>query len=107
MEQPNSNFNAFGFYIFNGTGIGIRIYPKWLHFNSVCHSFGWNCIQNFAFGENGNNLRLFELKNTPPEVTISYAAFFTMLLLPKIGAILGNYLLMKRYPKVGLEKSLK
>lgn len=69
--------------------------------------FGWNCIQNFAFGENGNNLRLFELKNTPPEVTISYAAFFTLLLLPKIGAILGNYLLLKHYPKGGLEKSLK
>jgi hypothetical protein len=45
--------------------------------------FGWNLVQNYVFPDTPTGQHLFVLAAPPPEVTISYLAFFTMLLAPK------------------------
>ena len=57
--------------------------------------FGWNLMQNFIFSEGtlGHQLFISVLK---PEVTVSYFVFFSLILLPKISAIVLNYLILKR-----------
>lgn len=57
--------------------------------------FGWNLMQNFVFSEGpfGHQLFVSVLK---PEVTVSYVVFFSLILLPKISAIVFNYLVFKK-----------
>lgn len=57
--------------------------------------FGWNLTQNFIFSEGllGHQLFISALK---PEVTVSYVVFFSLILLPKISAIVLNYLIIKK-----------
>lgn len=62
--------------------------------------FGWNLVQNFVFPGSGTGTHVFVLAATPI-ITISYFAFFTMLLLPKVGVLIINYLIVRRYPKAG------
>ena len=62
--------------------------------------FGWNLIQNYIFPGSLTGDHLLVLAYPPPTVTISYIAFFTMLLLPKIAVIVINYLIIKQYPQV-------
>jgi membrane protease YdiL (CAAX protease family) len=57
--------------------------------------FGWNLTQNFIFPENLNGNTFFVMV-LQPVVTISYFVYFTMILFPKISAILIDYLLIKR-----------
>ena len=62
--------------------------------------FGWNLIQNFIFPETTKANHIFILAAPPPIVTISYLAFFTMLLLPKISVIVIDYLIVKQHRQV-------
>lgn len=66
--------------------------------------FGWNLTQNYIFSEatsNGNHV--FVLAAQPPTVTISYLAFFTMLLVPKVSIILVDYFIVKQHPQVEMK----
>ena len=62
--------------------------------------FGWNLTQNYIFPDTAAGNHVFILATPPPEVTISYLAFFTMLLLPKISVLIFNYLIIKKHRKV-------
>ena len=62
--------------------------------------FGWNFVQNYVFPDTASGQHLFTLAAPPPEVTISYLAFFTMLLAPKVAVLVVNYFLVLRYPRV-------
>ena len=62
--------------------------------------FGWNYVQNFVFPDSASGQHLFTLAAPPPEVTISYLAFYTMLLAPKLAVLVVNYFLVRRFPPV-------
>lgn len=62
--------------------------------------FGWNLTQNYIFPDNATGNHIFTLAAPPPTVTISYFAFFTMLLLPKISVLIVDYLIVKRHKQV-------
>lgn len=64
--------------------------------------YGWNLTQNYIFSETPTGNHIFTLVTPPPTVTISYLAFFTMLLLPKISVIVIDYLIVKQHRKVEL-----
>jgi len=59
--------------------------------------FGWNLTQNYIFSESATGNHIFTLAAPPPTVTISYLAFLTMLLLPKISVLIVNYLIVKQH----------
>lgn len=63
---------------------------------------GWNLTQNYIFPDSAMGNHIFVLAKNPPTVTISYLAFFTMILFPKIAVILFNYWVVKKYPTVEL-----
>ena len=58
---------------------------------------GWNWMQNYVFPDNPMGSHVFVLDGPPPVVTISYLAFFTMLLLPKIGVLIIDYMIVRKY----------
>lgn len=62
--------------------------------------YGWNLTQNYIFPDTTTGNHIFVLNAPPPEVTISYFAFFTMLLLPKILVLIVDYLIIKKYKQV-------
>ena len=62
--------------------------------------FGWNLTQNYIFPDTAAGNHVFVLAGPPPTVTISYFAFFTMLLLPKISVLVANYLIVKQHRQV-------
>ena len=62
--------------------------------------FGWNYVQNFVFPDSASGQHFFTLAAPPPEVTISYLAFYTMLLAPKLAVLVVNYFLVRRFPPV-------
>lgn len=62
--------------------------------------FGWNLTQNYIFTDTAAGNHVFVLATPPPEVTISYLAFFTMLLLPKISIIIIDYLIIKTHRQI-------
>lgn len=64
--------------------------------------FGWNLVQNYIFPEASTGNHIFTLAAPPPTVTISYAAFFTMLLLPKILILVVDYLIIKTHKQVAI-----
>jgi hypothetical protein len=64
--------------------------------------FGWNLTQNYIFPDTANGNHIFKLAIPIPEVTISYLAFFTMLLLPKILVLILDYLIIKKHKQVEL-----
>jgi len=66
--------------------------------------YGWNLTQNFIFPDTPTGQHLFTLAAPPPTVTISYLAFFTMLLLPKVSVLVVNYLIIKQHPQVEIRK---
>ncbi|MFZ1257637.1 MAG: type II CAAX endopeptidase family protein [Saprospiraceae bacterium] len=63
---------------------------------------GWNLTQNYIFPDTPTGNHILTLAAPPPIVTISYFAFFTMLLLPKISVILIDLLIVKRHRQVDL-----
>ncbi len=65
--------------------------------------YGWNLTQNYVFPETDSGSHIFTLAAPPPTVTISYLAFFTMLLLPKISVIIVNYLIVRRHKQVQVQ----
>jgi len=69
------------------------IYPFAIH-------FGWNLMQNYIFPDTATGNHIFILVAPPPEVTISYLALFTMLLLPKISVLIVNYFIIKKHRQV-------
>jgi len=56
--------------------------------------FGWNLTQNFIFPERLTGDTLFVIIQQPI-VIVSYLVYFTMILFPKISAILIDYLIIK------------
>jgi len=62
--------------------------------------YGWNLTQNYIFPGTTTGNHIFTLAAPPPTVTISYLAFFTMLLLPKISVLVIDYLIVKRHQQV-------
>jgi uncharacterized protein len=62
--------------------------------------FGWNLTQNYIFPDTATGNHIFTLVEPPPSVTISYFAFFTMLLFPKIAVIVVDYWIIKRHRQV-------
>ena len=62
--------------------------------------YGWNLTQNYIFPDNPTGNHIFTLVTPPPTVTISYLAFFTMLLLPKISVLVIDYLIVKQHRQV-------
>jgi uncharacterized protein len=64
--------------------------------------FGWNLVQNYVFPGAATGNHIFTLAAPPPTVTISYFAFFTMLLLPKIAVLVIDYLIVKRHAPIKL-----
>lgn len=62
--------------------------------------YGWNLTQNYIFPGTATGNHIFTLAAPPPTVTISYLAFFTMLLLPKISVLIIDYLIVKRHRQI-------
>lgn len=62
--------------------------------------YGWNLTQNYIFPGTATGNHIFVLTVPPPTVTISYLAFFTMLLLPKISVLIVDYVIVKRHKQV-------
>ena len=62
--------------------------------------YGWNLTQNYIFPETAIGSHIFTLEAPPPIVTISYVAFFTMLLLPKIAVLIVDYLIVRRHKQI-------
>ena len=62
--------------------------------------YGWNLIQNYIFPGSATGNHIYILAAPPPIVTISYLAFFTMLLVPKISVLIFNWLIVKRHRQV-------
>lgn len=57
--------------------------------------FGWNLAQNYVFPDTSTGNHIFVLAAPAPVVTVSYFAFFTMLLFPKIAVLAFDYLIIK------------
>jgi uncharacterized protein len=64
--------------------------------------YGWNLTQNYIFPDTATGNHFFILAATPPTVTISYLAFFTMLLLPKIAVLVIDFFIVKQHQQVEL-----
>jgi membrane protease YdiL (CAAX protease family) len=62
--------------------------------------YGWNLTQNYIFPGTASGNHIFTLAAAPPTVTISYVAFFILLLLPKISVLVLDYLIVKRHRQV-------
>lgn len=62
--------------------------------------YGWNLTQNYIFPDTATGNHILTLAAPPPTVTISYLAFFTMLLLPKISVLVLDYIIVKRHRQV-------
>lgn len=58
--------------------------------------FGWNLTQNYIFPDDAAGNHLFTLAAPPPSVTVSYFVFFTMLLLPKVSALVIDFFILRR-----------
>jgi uncharacterized protein len=58
--------------------------------------FGWNLVQNFIFPGNNPENSLF-ITIYQPVVTVSYLTYFTILLFPKISAIVLDFLIVRSY----------
>lgn len=69
------------------------LYPFAIH-------FGWNLAQNYIFPDSSIGNHLLILSAPPPEVTISYLAFFTMLLLPKISVLIVNFYIISKHKQI-------
>ena len=72
-----------------------RSFSLWIPF--AIH-FGWNLTQNFIFPDSATGNHIFILSAPPPLITVSYLAFFTMLLLPKIAVLVIDYFIVKSIP---------
>lgn len=62
----------------------------------IAMHFGWNLTQNWIFPDSASGNTLF-ISSFQPLITVSYLVYFTMLLLPKILAIVIDYLIIKRH----------
>lgn len=62
--------------------------------------YGWNLTQNYIFSGTPTGDHIFTLAAPAPIVTISYLAFFVMLLLPKIGVLVVDYLIVQQHRQV-------
>jgi membrane protease YdiL (CAAX protease family) len=62
--------------------------------------YGWNLTQNYIFPDTATGNHIFTLAAPPPSVTISYLAFFTMLLFPKISVLIVDYFIIKQHRQV-------
>jgi len=65
----------------------------------IAMHFGWNLTQNFIFPERLLENTLF-VSVLQPIVTVSYFVYFTILLFPKICAIVIDWLIIKRHRQI-------
>lgn len=65
----------------------------------IAMHFGWNLTQNFIFPERLLDNTLF-VSVLQPIVTVSYFVYFTILLFPKISAIVVDYLIIKKHKQI-------
>lgn len=65
----------------------------------IAMHLGWNLTQNFIFPDKLLNTTIF-VSVEQPIVTVSYVVLFTMLLFPKLSAILVDYLIVKQYKRM-------
>lgn len=65
---------------------------------------GWNLTQNFIFPDKPEGNHVFILAAQPPVVTVSYFAYFVMLLFPKISAIAFDYLIIRSQKQIEIPK---
>lgn len=63
--------------------------------------YGWNLTQNYIFPGAPTGDHVFILAAPTPIVTISYLAFFVMLLLPKIAVLVVDYLIVQQHQQEG------
>lgn len=81
--------------------MGLLLAYSYARSNSLLLPFaihlGWNWMQNYVFPDHPVGNHVFVLDGPPPVVTISYLAFFTMLLLPKIAVLVVNYGIVRSY----------
>ncbi|HRG20060.1 MAG TPA: CPBP family intramembrane metalloprotease [Saprospiraceae bacterium] len=81
--------------------MGLLLAYSYARSNSLLLPFaihlGWNWMQNYVFPNHPVGNHVFVLDGPPPVVTISYLAFFTMLLLPKIAVLVVNYGIVRSY----------
>jgi membrane protease YdiL (CAAX protease family) len=61
---------------------------------------GWNLTESLVFSDNPQANPLFVLAAPPPVVTVSYVAFFMMLLFPKVSAIGLDYWVLRRQKQI-------
>lgn len=65
----------------------------------IAMHFGWNLTQNFIFPERLLENTLF-VSVVQPIVTVSYFVYFTILLFPKISAIIIGWLIIKKHRQI-------
>ncbi len=65
----------------------------------IAMHFGWNLIQNFIFPQSPLDNTLF-VSVLQPIVTVSYFVYFTVLLFPKISAIVLDCLIIKKHRQI-------
>lgn len=65
----------------------------------IAMHFGWNLTQNFIFPESPGDNTLFVIVSQPM-ITVSYFVYFSILLFPKISAIVIDWLIIKRHRQI-------
>lgn len=65
----------------------------------IAMHFGWNLTQNFIFPETSIENTLF-ISVLQPIVMVSYLVYFTILLFPKVSAMVIDYLIIKRHRQI-------
>lgn len=65
----------------------------------IAMHFGWNLTQNFIFPERLLDNTIF-VSVLQPMVTVSYFVYVTILLFPKIAAIVFDYLIIKKHKQL-------
>jgi membrane protease YdiL (CAAX protease family) len=65
----------------------------------IAMHFGWNLTQNFIFPEKLSDNTLF-VSVLQPLVTVSYFVYFSILLFPKISAIVVDCLIIKKHTQI-------
>lgn len=64
--------------------------------------FGWNVTQNYIFPDTTAGNHIFILAAPPPEINVSYLAYFTMVLFPKISVLVFDYIIVRQHRQVKL-----
>lgn len=64
---------------------------------------GWNLTQGFIFSQGPTGNGIFVPVSPQPAVTVSYFAYFTILLFPMLSALVINFILLKKRKQVQIK----